>query len=340
MKKLICLLFFILTITLFICNGYIYALGNYWEEPADSQFSVKVISRFKENPIIKPRMPGLEGKDGANINGPSLIRVPDWVENPLGRYYLYFAHHNGLYIRMAYADDLHGPWTIYKGGVLRFTQTLSKDHVASPDIIIDDENKEIRMYYHGKYKSMGTYSNYKQVSLIATSNNGLDFKSTIDVLGPFYFRVFQYDGYYYAIAKNQEVGGILLRSKDGRTEFEKGPKILPAMRHAALLLKGDTLLIFYSMIGDTPEHIVMSEMKLTGDWSTWKPSPPRTILQPEEVYEGADLPLKKSVYGVVSQRVHELRDPAIFVEDGRVYLLYSIAGESGIAIAEIEITEN
>ena len=41
--------------------------------------------------------------DGNNINGPSLIKVPDWVENPLGEYYLYFAHHSGKYIRMAYS---------------------------------------------------------------------------------------------------------------------------------------------------------------------------------------------------------------------------------------------
>lgn len=30
----------------------------------------------------------LPGRDGENINGPSLIRVPAWVKNPLGRYYL------------------------------------------------------------------------------------------------------------------------------------------------------------------------------------------------------------------------------------------------------------
>jgi hypothetical protein len=32
----------------------------------------------------------------------------------------------------------------------------------------------------------------------------------------------------------------------------------------------------------------------------------------------------------------QLRDPAIFEDDdGRTYLLYSVAGESGIAIAEL-----
>jgi hypothetical protein len=31
----------------------------------------------------------------------------------------------------------------------------------------------------------------------------------------------------------------------------------------------------------------------------------------------------------------QLRDPAIFRESGRTYLLYSVAGERGIAIAEM-----
>ncbi|MBI2946207.1 MAG: hypothetical protein HYY23_01070, partial [Verrucomicrobia bacterium] len=59
------------------------------------------IERLQGNPIIRPEM--LPGKDGNNINGPSLIRVPGWVKSPLGRYYLYFAHHSGQYIRLAYA---------------------------------------------------------------------------------------------------------------------------------------------------------------------------------------------------------------------------------------------
>ena len=40
-----------------------------------------------------------------NINGPTVIRVPPWVKRPLGRYYMYFAHHMGAFIRLAYADD-------------------------------------------------------------------------------------------------------------------------------------------------------------------------------------------------------------------------------------------
>ena len=64
------------------------------------------VKRLNNNPIIRPNM---DERMGSNINGPSLIRVPDWVENPLGKYYLYFANHKGRYIRLAYADRLEGP---------------------------------------------------------------------------------------------------------------------------------------------------------------------------------------------------------------------------------------
>jgi len=104
------------------------------------------VRRLSANPIITP---ALDESIGENINGPSLLRVPDWLLNPLGRYYLYFAHHQGASIRLAYADALTGPWTIYSPGTLRLEQTPCYNHVASPDLHIDDENQRILMYYHG-----------------------------------------------------------------------------------------------------------------------------------------------------------------------------------------------
>jgi len=72
--------------------------------------SLKVTAvRFQDNPILTPQSsPSL----GTNLNGPSLIRVPAWLERPLERYYLYFAHHRGTFIRLAYADRLSGPWHV------------------------------------------------------------------------------------------------------------------------------------------------------------------------------------------------------------------------------------
>jgi hypothetical protein len=38
--------------------------------------------------------------------------------------------------------------------------------------------------------------------------------------------------------------------------------------------------------------------------------------------------------GAATGPEHALRDPAVFIEAERVFLLYSVAGEFGIAIAE------
>ena len=102
------------------------------------------VERLVDSPIIRPEM---DGSMGSNIAGPSLIRVPDWIERPLGRYYLYFADHRGTYIRLAYADALTGPWTTYEPGTLRLDQSHfpttapapAYAHVASPDVHIDHE---------------------------------------------------------------------------------------------------------------------------------------------------------------------------------------------------------
>ena len=59
------------------------------------------------------------------------------------------------------------------------------------------------------------------------------------------------------------------------------------------------------------------------------------VLRPEHAWEGADKPLARSFRSSVNVPVNQLRDPAIFQEDGRVYLLYAAAGESGIGIAEL-----
>ena len=42
---------------------------------------------------------------------------------------------------------------------------------------------------------------------------------------------------------------------------------------------------------------------------------------------------RSTAYGVVN----ELRDPALLLDEGRIYLFYAVAGESGIAVAEITL---
>ena len=283
------------------------------------------VERFPENPIIYPHM---DRHMGSNINGPSLIRVPDWLENSLGRYYLYFAHHQGTCIRLAYADQLAGPWTTHKPGTLRLEKTPCVRHIASPDVHIDGENKRLVMYYHGPVEGQGQ----GQYSFGATSIDGLQFHSGNEILGTSYFRVFQWAGYTYALS----MPGIMNRSKDGWTNFERGPTLYSRdMRHTALKLDGDTLYIFYSNAHDCPERILLSTIELTADWTTWVPSEPVTVLEPEMDYEGVNLPLVPSAGGWAPEPVRQLRDPAIYLEGDKTYLLYTVAGEQGIAMAAI-----
>jgi hypothetical protein len=285
------------------------------------------VERFSTNPIVHS---GLDPTLGDNINGPSLIRVPDWVVNPLGRYYLYFAHHDGAYIRLAYADALEGPWRIHPAGVLPLADALFAGHVASPDAHVDEARREIRLYYHGSDTATG--GGGEQSTRVAVSPDGLLFTAGPEKLGLPYFRVFGWDDYHYALA----MPGVFYRSRDGLHDFERGPsRFTRDMRHSALRLDGSTLSVFYTDVGDSPERILLSTIELRGDWHGWTPSAPVVVLEPELDYEGAGLPRVPSVRGLAAEPVCQLRDPAIFREDDRTYLLYSVAGERGIAIAEV-----
>ncbi len=285
------------------------------------------VARFSENPLLDG---GTDPSIGTNLNGPSLIRVPDWVRHPLGRYYLYFAHHQGTFIRMAYADDVRGPWTVYRPGVLDLEQTACQHHIASPDVHVLDESRRILLYFHGVTPA-------GQLSFRASSADGLHFKAESVALGPSYFRVFQHDGAWFAIARVLDLsgGGALLRSPDGIAAFEHGPAVLPRMRHAAVVKEGATLRVFYSRVADCPERIVVSSMSLDGDWLRWRLSDAVEVLRPELPCEGSDRPLRPSTSGAVHEPVNELRDPAIYREAGRTYLLYSGAGETSICGAEL-----
>jgi hypothetical protein len=168
---------------------------------------------------------------------------------------------------------------------------------------------------------------------VATSEDGLDFEARDGRLGVAYFRVIRWRDWWLALG----MPGIFYRSRDGLSGFEQGPTVLSRnQRHTALKLDGDTLSIFHTVIGDRPESILLATIDLTPDWMRWQASDPVVVLRPERDYEGADRPLEPSARGLIMGPVRQLRDPAIFQEDGRTYLLYAVAGEYGIAIAEID----
>ena len=109
------------------------------------------------------------------------------------------------------------------------------------------------------------------------------------------------------------------------------------MRHAALLVHLDTLLIFYSNVGDNPESILLSTINLKKNPDEWNATEPVEVLRPEKEWEGGNLPLQPSSRSAINIPVNQVRDPAVFEENGKLYLLYSVRGENGIAIADLLI---
>ncbi|MFK7803121.1 MAG: hypothetical protein AB8G95_15925 [Anaerolineae bacterium] len=309
-------------------------------------------SHFSHAPLIHADDdPRLEG----NVNGPSLIRVPDWVEHKLGRYYLYFAHHEGQSIRLAVADELAGPWCLHWPGVLLLgesgfaTEPTDPEkihseaaefiaqgtdgvypHIASPDVHIDEATKELRMYFHGRL------ADGRQRSRIAVSKDGLSWTVHEPLIGYSYFRVFQHAGAWFSLT----MPGFFCRSADGLAPFDELGEIVfgNGMRHSALLKRGDLLYVFWTRIGDAPERILLSKIDLNGDWRSWSAGEPvafKEIHRPTKSWEGVNLPAEPSKGGGIMRPVNQLRDPAIFEEDGQVYLLYSIQGEQGLAIGTL-----
>jgi hypothetical protein len=333
--------------------------------PAEAQSSTlgARVDRFATGPLITVES---SPSPGGNVNGPAVIRVPEWVENPLGRYYMYFANHMGDFIGLAYADALTGPWTVHPPGVLHVRETAFYrpqpdppgpradfyTHVASPEILVDDERRRLILWVHGWWtngerwpetlpaaRAWASERGYGQFTQAAVSSDGRDFAVGAAITRASYLRVFRRGDLYYGVSRL----GVLSRSADPLAPFEIGPSLFRdgpyrgRVRHVALVVRERELLVFFTAIGDAPERVLMSSVALTGDWTTWRASEAAEVLRPEASYECVDLPNEPSSGGDIDEPARQIRDPFVFEEDGRAYLFYTTCGEQGIAGARIEI---
>src|SRR5439155_7267617 len=196
---------------------------------------------------------------------------------------LYFGHHRGHYIRLAYADRLVGPWQTFEPGVLDLADSYFEHHIASPDVHVDEERRQFRLYFHGRLGEQDRQAHSGlggQATRVALSDDGLTFTTYPQVLGAPYFRVLRWGGWRYAIG----MPGIFYRSRDGLRDFEEGSNlfrdVVSDMRHAAFKLDGDVLSVFYTNRGDCPERILLSTIRLTPAWGEWRASPPAVVLEP------------------------------------------------------------
>ncbi|MEL7466856.1 MAG: hypothetical protein AAFN27_00280 [Pseudomonadota bacterium] len=299
------------------------------------------VDRIGSGPIIHQDLhPSL----GDNINGPSLVRVPDGLAGALGRYYLYFSHHKGQHIRLAVADRIEGPWQIHSPGVMPlretpFTLTVPNapqpnwaisqgtdglyPHLASPDVRIRHDGA-FEMYVHGLDASG------EQVTWRAQSANGLSWRFTGKPIVDSYLRLFQSGGTTYAMARCSRIWRL-----DQAGWQRGGVAISDTVRHVAVLIRRDQLHVLFTRIGDAPERILHTSISLNGAWRRWQAaSDPEHVLSPDLPWEGSNEPVSPSKVGAVSFS-NALRDPCLFEDQGTVWMVYAGGGESALGLARV-----
>ncbi len=328
--------------------------------PASAQ---PVIERFSSNPLISV---AASPAPGGNVNGATVMRVPDWVARPLGRYYMYFANHMGEFVRLAYADAPTGPWRIHEPAVVHVKDTAFHrpqpdppgpradfyTHVASPEILVDTERRRIVMWVHGWWtngerwpdtlplaRAWARERGYGQFTQVAESSDGIHFTMRPAITRTSYLRVFERGRVFYGVSRL----GVLSRSPDPLTAFTLGPSLFRdgpyagRVRHVALLPRGDRLLVFFTAIGDAPERVLMARVDLAGEWTDWKADEIVEVIRPEAPYECTHLPDVPSAAGDIDEPARQIRDPFVFEDKDGTFLYYAVCGEQSIAGARIEL---
>jgi hypothetical protein len=159
-------------------------------------------------------------------------------------------------------------------------------------------------------------------------------------------RFFQYDKCAYAITKGgnlyQNSGGGATGSWNSLGNIDTGQSNREVMhnrpgsiRHLAIINYKEHVFVFYSRIGDAPERIYTSNLFMFSELP--RLAHEMEILRPIYKFEGSECKLEGSAPGQSIKFENAVRDPYVFEEEGKYYLFYTIGGESGIAICELNM---
>lgn len=301
-------------------------------------------------------------------NGPMPVKTRAWMNDILldGRegpneFILYYSSHNSGGSEssidvLGTPSVVEGPWRpiqpLNNRSVIQLPSNTSCSSLHSPSIVVDDEERSMFMYIHGH----GCKGVSAQPTLVFRSTDGVKWTRTTD--GLYLFRDLFYltpltsrrheDGYFYAAAKTQESpegSAILCRSTSMAGPFERGPILGRGLRHLHVHLVQDRhLFIFFTLIGDAPERILLGTVDMMtddDDWMKWKLLPGPTILEPRFDYERGNARTTPSAAGGANGPRVELRDPRFIADDDTDglsgLLFYTVQGEQALASAYLSI---
>jgi len=156
-----------------------------------------------------------------------------------------------------------------------------------------------------------------------------------------------YDGHYFSIAKR---GGstVLCRGASLLGPWEQGQVLNEGtrhVRHGDIHIRGNHLYVFFTVIGDSPERIVLGDIYMSQalDWKDWKLHLGPILFEPEYYHEHGSAELKMSEMGPAKGILRQLRDPHFLSdkESPKDYLngllFYTAQGEQGTAIARLSL---
>lgn len=309
----------------------------------------------------------LPTEDQANVNSPMPIKVRPWLSKAFHKFsmVLYYSSHTKNEMNVVGFDSSSGMWKRMANNVsVTFEDSGSSGickSLHSPSIYINESEERLYMYLHGHgcQQKPSTIKNF-QPTLLYTSSDGLKWQrfsgtntsnQTYIFWNKFYASTPVYnpqDGFYYTMARiADEHGTILCRSPSLAGPFEEGPVIGLGLRHFDTILIEGIIYVFYSMMGDRPERLLLASIDttMTTNWTNWKLLPGPRILQPKYSYEHGNEAVASTKEGPASIR-HEVRDPRFLLHsketanshDGFSGLLfYVVQGEKGIAMANITV---
>ena len=99
---------------------------------------------------------------------PSVFHAGEYLDNPLGEWYIYYAPHDAPGgINLMYSDSINGPWTQYVNSpvISNSHMGFTVSHVSSPDAIWNEAEQKVFLYFHGE----------NTVTRFSTSTNGVNF---------------------------------------------------------------------------------------------------------------------------------------------------------------------